>query len=66
MGDALEVLDCELIDVLEYLDMVRESGVTNMMAAGRYIEDQFDVDRKLASRVLGFWIKTFASRKVEV
>lgn len=47
---------------LEYLDDLRESGVTNMFGAGRYLEDEFDIERKTASGILSYWMKTFSDR----
>ena len=46
-------------EMLEYLDDLRESGVTNMYGAGRYVEKEFDVDRREASDIVGYWMKTF-------
>lgn len=47
---------------LEYLDALRESGVTNMYGAGQYLESAFDVNRKDASVILVFWMRTFSER----
>jgi hypothetical protein len=58
-------------DVLEYLDELRESGVTNMYGAGSYLRDEFNMDTKkntfaqvfpMSHEVLGYWMKTFAER----
>jgi hypothetical protein len=46
-------------DVFYYLDFVRKSGVTNMYGAGAYIEDEFDVDSRTASKLLAEWMETF-------
>ena len=47
---------------LKYLDELRESGVTNMFGAGAYLERRFKIDRKEASAVLAYWMKTFSER----
>lgn len=47
---------------LEYLDDLRDSGVTNMFGAGAYLRDDFDMDRKTAGAVLGYWMDTFSER----
>jgi len=47
---------------LEYLDDLRESGVTNMYGAGAYLEDEFDMTREEANQVLTYWMKTFGER----
>lgn len=49
-------------EVNAYLDMLRESGVTNMFGAGSYIEEEFDVDKRTARKFLTTWMETFSSR----
>ncbi len=46
-------------EVFDYLDTLRESGVTNMFGAGPYIEAEFGVDKKEARRLLLEWMKQF-------
>ena len=48
---------------LEYLDMLRETGVTNMFGAGSYIEKKFKVNRENANVILSYWMKTFSERR---
>lgn len=45
-----------------YLDDLRISGVTNMYGAGAYLEQVFDLERKVAGKILGAWMKTFGER----
>lgn len=45
-----------------YLDNLRESGETNMFGAAPYLQEEFGLDRKEASEVLGEWMKTFSER----
>jgi len=47
---------------LEYLDDLRESGVTNMYGAGEYLEDAFSLSRRDARDILMDWMKTFSQR----
>jgi len=47
------------IEHLEYLDDLRESGDTNMYGAGEWLEDDFDINKKDARKVLKYWMKTF-------
>lgn len=47
---------------LEFLDELRESGVTNMFGATPYLQEEFGMERKDASEYLGYWMKTFSSR----
>ena len=47
---------------LEYLDNLRESGVTNMFGAGAYLRYEFpELGRKESGKILGYWMKTFGS-----
>ena len=47
----------------EYLDGLRESGVTNMFGAAPYLVNQFhELDEALAKKVLTDWMETFSKR----
>jgi hypothetical protein len=50
---------------LEYLDGLRESGVTNMFGAGPYLMDKFRLSRGESLLVLAYWMKTFHERHKE-
>lgn len=43
----------------EYLDKLRESGVTNMFGATPYIMDRFSVNKDDAKDILVEWMNTF-------
>lgn len=47
---------------LEYLDDLRDSGVTNMFGAGAYVEREFGVSRKEASLIVSYWMESFVER----
>ncbi len=47
---------------LEFLDSLRETGITNMYGAGIYLMHQFDIERKNASKILSYWMKSFSER----
>jgi hypothetical protein len=47
---------------LEYLDALRESGVTNMWGASPYVEYAFKVHIDIARKILGYWMDTFCER----
>ena len=47
---------------LEFLDDLRESGVTNMRGARPYIVDEFDIEKNEASEILSYWMASFADR----
>lgn len=58
-----ESVEQEVID--EYLDDLRESGITNMYGAGAYVENAFDLDGKTAREALGYWMKHFGERHAQ-
>jgi hypothetical protein len=43
----------------EYLEALRDSGVTNMWSAAPYIQDRFDVSRADSKQILVEWIRSF-------
>ena len=49
---------------LEYLDALRESGVTNMYGAGAYLKSEYPSLKKenRATEVLCYWMETFSQR----
>jgi hypothetical protein len=49
-------------EVLQYLDELRESGVTNMFGAGPYLKEEFDIDRATSHKWLAYWMGTFSER----
>ena len=49
--------------MLEYLDDLRESRVTNMFGATPYLQEMFpELSKKEAKKVLVYWMKTFSER----
>ena len=46
---------------LEYLDVLRESGATNMHGAGSYIRNAFEVDRQQSNEILTYWMQSFGN-----
>jgi hypothetical protein len=46
-------------EVFEYLDKLRESGITNMFGAAPYVQSEFGVDQKEARKLLSEWMRTF-------
>lgn len=46
-------------DYFDYLVELRDRGVTNMYAAGPYLEDEFDLSRSEAKKVLVSWLESF-------
>ena len=50
-------------EYFEYLDALRESGVTNMFGAGAYLEDHFGLSRYEARDILLEWIQSFGKSR---
>jgi hypothetical protein len=46
-------------EVLEFLNILRDSGATNMFGATPYIKDEFDLDSKESKRLLMLWMDNF-------
>jgi len=49
-------------EALEYLDGLRETGITNMYGAGEYLERKFDLTKGDARKILAHWMETFGDR----
>ncbi len=49
----------DLKKYFDYLNDLRESGVTNMWGAGEYLVEEFGIDAAEAKEILVEWIKTF-------
>ena len=56
----------QLTEYFEFLDELRESGVTNMFGAGAYVERQFLMGRNEAGDVLQLWMNTFGDESPSV
>ena len=61
-----EDLKTEYCEYFEFLDELRKSGETNMLGAGAYLEEEFNMNRYDARKVLQAWMETFdGERSVE-
>jgi len=58
-GRPVEVAGINLQEIYQYLDALRESGVTNMFGAGIYLQEEYGIDKYEARTILGFWMKDF-------
>jgi hypothetical protein len=47
-------------EMFEYLDTLRDTGVTNMFGAGVYLQQAFGVDRREAKTILMEWMKQYS------
>ena len=52
-------------EAFEYLDELRESGVTNMFGATPYLVEEFGISEKEARKLLAEWMRTFSKRHPE-
>ena len=43
----------------EYLNTLRDSGVTNMFGAAPYLQEAFDLSRNEAKEILLAWMNSF-------
>lgn len=57
MGDVMQ--DQQRVEYFEYLDALRDSGVTNMFGAAPYLQEEFGLDRSEARAVLSDWMKSY-------
>jgi hypothetical protein len=44
-----------------YLNVLRDSGVTNMFGASPYLQEEFGLSRREAKEVLMSWMKSFSA-----
>ena len=51
-------------EMFEYLDVLRETGVTNMFGAAPYLQQAFGIDKNEAKTILLDWMKNYAVRSV--
>ena len=49
-------------EMLDYLDVLRLTGMTNMFGAVPYLMDEFDLSQTEAKTVLMYWMDTFGER----
>lgn len=46
-------------EVMQYLNALRDSGVTNMFGATPHIEQEFGINKREAARILSLWMRNF-------
>jgi hypothetical protein len=49
----------QLCEAFDYLDDLRESGVTNMFGSSSYVERDLGHDKRTARDLVGAWMKSF-------
>lgn len=55
-------MEYEFEEYFDFLDDLRESGVTNMFGATPYLVEEFGVDKSTARRILTEWMRSFSER----
>jgi len=54
-----EIGGVNLTDAFAFLDMLRESGVTNMYGAGTYLREEYDCSKQESHKILAAWTQDF-------
>lgn len=49
-------------EVNDYLDALRDSGITNMYGARPYLMDEFQICKEQAGKMLQVWMNTYSER----
>lgn len=47
---------------IDFLDDLRESGVTNMFGARPYLAERFGLDRQESSKIHQYWMESFGKK----
>lgn len=55
----MKICTDKLTEYFTYLDILRESGATNMFGASPYLDEAFDLNKGEAQKIVGYWMKTF-------
>jgi hypothetical protein len=53
-------------EIFEYLDNLRESGICNMYESGKFVREEFGLDRYEARDIVIEWMQTFSQRMKEL
>ncbi len=51
---------------LDYLDKLRESGITNMYGAKPYLQKTFPMSKNMADKILKYWMDNFDEKGTKV
>ena len=47
-------------EIFQYLDQLRKSGEVNMFGSAAYVQEEFELSRKDAQRVVEEWMQQFS------
>ena len=53
-------------EYFNFLFSLQESGKTNMFGATPYLQDRFEMSRKDASDILGYWMSNYEAIDLEM
>ena len=56
---AIRKVGINMSEYFSFLNVLRESGVTNMFGASPYLQNEFGLTRHEAREVLSAWMKQF-------
>lgn len=51
-------------EYFDYLNLLRESGVTNMFGAAPYLQNAFGLSRQESKKILSDWMNSFNKETV--
>ena len=54
----------QLTEYFRFLDVLRDSGRTNMFGAGEYLEEEFSLSKQEARMILNKWMESFTEDEV--
>ena len=49
-------------EAMIFLNVLRESGITNMFGASPYVEEEFGIGKLEARRILSLWMHNFNAK----
>jgi len=58
----MKQLEEQKLEYFEYLDLLKESGETNMFGAANYLEDEFGLKKSEARQILLEWMKSYKDK----
>jgi hypothetical protein len=58
------MIEKDYSEEFEYLNELRESGETNMFGAGRYLQNDFGLNKYEARDIVLAWMKSFNKENV--
>lgn len=46
-------------EAMEFLNLLRNTGVTNMFGSAPYVQEEFGIDKNEARRLVSLWMSNF-------